>query len=128
MHESCQRKGCGSPARPETACASSCARDPGLRPHSRRLGRTLFDAVVEREGVDAAHLAYDRPSAKARAARGAASTGASRALARSDCTPALFLAAPATSAQMMPFLAKNFGLREHVQQPNNFVVFKAYFE
>ena len=29
---------------------------------------------------------------------------------------------------MMPFLAKNFGLREHVQQPNNFVVFKAYFE
>ena len=31
-------------------------------------------------------------------------------------------------AQMMPFLAKNFGLREHVQQPNNFVVFKAYFD
>ena len=61
--------------------------------NGRRLGRTLFDAVVEREGVDAAHLAYDRPSAK-----------------------------------MMPFLAKNFGLREHVQQPNNFVVFKAYFE
>merc|ERR1712146_175697 len=49
VHESCQRKG---------------------------LGRTLFDAVVEREGVDAAHLAYDRPSAK-----------------------------------MMPFLAKNYGLR-----------------
>ena len=34
----------------------------------------------------------------------------------------------ARRAQMMPFLAKNFGLREHVQQPNNFVVFKAYFE
>ena len=75
VNESCQRKGCD---RLRASCVSHACRARDTRgplPFTRRLGRTLFDAVVEREGVDAAHLAYDRPSAKARTARGAAMTG-----------------------------------------------------
>ena len=31
------------------------------------------------------------------------------------------------SPKMLPFLARHFGLREYTPQPNNFVVFEAYF-
>lgn len=31
------------------------------------------------------------------------------------------------SPKLLPFLAKHYGLRSHVQQPNNFVIFDDYF-
>ena len=95
------------------------------------LGRALFEAMLQNEGVDASKLAYDVRDANHIAAELDCHLDALRTCA--SCEPFGMLSVRGLhvwqrpSPKLIGFMRKHYGLTNYVPQQNKFVIFDEYF-